>query len=149
MNEQIKELFPVINLEGSVSPNAFFLVCDEESHVDDHDGKRTIELSICKINEPRSIAKSEEQAYADIESLFEYLTSDKSVWNSEDPHSLEQAKGKIAANTRRGVGNTVYGSYVFYHGKESADRIATVMKNDNGYFVFVNPKAQDYIERLV
>lgn len=46
------------------------------------------------------------------------------------------------------MGNVEYGKYVFYHGNITVDRLASVIKNDIGYFVFVNPKAENYIERF-
>ena len=105
-------------------------------------------LNVLSITEPWSISNTEEQAYADLEDLFEALTIEKDCWNLEEPFSLERAKNKIAMGSRRGIGNVEFGNYVFYHGTETYDRIATVMKNDIGYFVFVNPKAEHYIERF-
>lgn len=140
----LKELFPVVTVEGTERPIAFFLVYNAEEGVDN--GWR---LNVLRNREPWSIPNTEEQAYADLEDLFEDLTSEKDLWNREVPYSLERAKNKIAAGTRRGAGNVEYGNYVFYHGNESADRLATVMKNDIGYFVFVNPKAENYIERFI
>lgn len=73
----------------------------------------------------------------------------KEPWKRDEPYSSERASNKIAASSRRGVGNVEYGDYLFYHGKETVDRIATIMKNDTDYFIFVNPKAENYIERFV
>jgi len=140
----LKELFPVIAVEGTERPIAFFLVYNTEEGV--HNGWR---LNVFRNREPWSIPNTEEEAYADLEDLFEELTSVKDLWNREVPYSLERAKNKIAAGTRRGAGNTEYGNYLFYHGNESVDRLATVMKNDIEYFVFVNPKAEHYIERFI
>lgn len=141
---QLKELFPVVTVEGTERPIAFFLVYNSEEGVDN--GWR---LNVLRNKEPWSIPNTEEEAYADLENLFEDLTSEKGLWNFEVPYSLERAKNKIAAGTRRGIGNTVYGKYLFYHGIKSVDRLATVMKNDIGYFVFVNPMAENYIERFM
>lgn len=140
----LKELFPVITVQGTERPISFFLVYNTEEGVDN--GWR---LNVLSNKEPWSIPNTEEQAYADLEELFEDLTSEKDLWNREIPYSLERAKNKIAAGTRRGIGNIEYGNYVFYHGIESVDRLATIMKNDIGYFVFVNPKAEHYIERFM
>lgn len=139
----LKELFPVVTVEGTERPIAFFLVYNPEQGVDN--GWR---LNVLGNREPWSIPNTEEEAYADLEDLFEDLTSEKDLWNREVPYSLERAKDKIAAGTRRGAGNVEYGNYVFYHGNESVDRLATVMKNDIGYFIFVNPNAENYIERF-
>lgn len=139
----LKELFPVVTVEGTERPIAFFLVYNPEPGVDNGWG-----FSILKNREPWSIPNTEEQAYADLEDLFEALTSEKDCWNLEEPFSLERAKNKIAMGSRRGIGNVEFSNYVFYHGRETYDRIATVMKNDIGYFVFVNPKAEHYIERF-
>ena len=141
---QLKELFPVVTVEGTERPIAFFLVYNPEK-----DAENGWRLDVIRNREPWSIPNTEEEAYADLDDLFEDLTSEKDLWNREVPYSLERAKNKIAAGTRRGAGNTEYGKYVFYHGSESVDRLATVMKNDIGYFVFVNPKAEHYIERFM
>ena len=144
MNEQIKELFPVVVVEGVERPISFFIVYNPLK-----DEENSWRLDIVRNKEPWSIPNTEEQAYADLEELFNDLTAHKTVWNREEPYSLNRAKNRIAANSRRGAGNVEYGNYVFYHGDQTQDRIATVMKNDIGYFVFVNPKAENYIEKIL
>lgn len=144
---KLKELFPVITVKGSERPIAFFLLVDnqkeKEKNVDN--GWR---IDIVRNREPRSIPNTEEQAYADLEDLFEDLTNEKTPWNHEDPLSVIAAKNEISKNSLRSMGNVEYGKYVFYHGNITMDRLASVIKNDIGYFVFVNPKAENYIERF-
>ena len=140
----LKEFFPIITVEGTETPIAFFIICNTEESVDNG-----LCLSVLRNREPWSISGTEEQAYADLEDLFEDLTRDKDLFNREVQYSLERAKNKIAAGTRRGMGNAECDKYLFYHGNESVDRLATVMKNDINYFVFVNPRAVHYIERFI
>ena len=139
----LKELFPVEVVEGTERPTAYFLVYQRVV-----EGENRRRFCIVKNKEPWSIPNTEDEVHADLEELFGDLTAHKTAWNRAEPYSLERAKSKIAASSRRGVGNVEFKNYLFYHGTEKVDRIATVIKNDVGYFIFANPKAENYIEKF-
>lgn len=143
MSEQLgklKELFPIEVFENN-TPRAFFI------NVDKSEGD-SWEWSLYKNDYPVGVYDSEIDAYLDIESLLGSLTLHKDAWIRSEPYSHERAANKIAASSRRGIGNTDYKNYLFYHGITPFDRIVSIGKNDSNYFVFLNPKAETMIEKF-
>lgn len=100
------------------------------------------------------ITTTEQQAYAAIEEMFDQIVKDKLVWDRNLPHAVSRAGNRIAANSRRGVGNIEFFDYVFFHSTSAnkqvadVDRIATVVKHGEVYYVFKNPNAFLYIEKM-
>lgn len=140
----LKELFPVIEIEGNDTPISFFFLVynDEKSE------KGNLRLCFVSNKQPKAVVQTEEQVYIELKNLFKELTLTKPAWRKTEPYSLQRANNRIASTSLRGAGNTVFGDYTFYHGKGEHDKIANIIKTDTGYFLFVNPKADNYIEKF-
>lgn len=145
--DNLRELFPVIELEEGKTPKGFFMTSSEfgSDNLVDNFPKA---FEIKKYNDPLYTSPNEDDIYDSLEFCFGDVTLEKTPY--EGKYSVERAGNKIAAATRRGTGKTIYKDYIFYHGMNTIDQIAQIFKDHEGtYSLFVHPKFSDYVERIV
>ena len=145
--ENLKELFPVVELQEGQIAKGFFMVSSEFG-TDSLTDSFPKAFEIKKYSDPLYTSPSEDDIYDSLEFCFGDATLEKTPY--EGKYSVERAGNRIAANTRRGTGKTIYKDYIFYHGPSAFDKIAQIFKDHEGtYSLFVHPKFSNYVERIV
>ena len=122
--DNLQELFPAIELEEGKTPKGFFMLSKY------NDNANFQAFSIEKFNDPLYTSPNEDEIYNSLEFCFSDSTLEKTPY--EGKYATERAGNRIAANTRRGVGRTIYKDFIFYHGPNIVDKIAQIFKDHEG-----------------
>lgn len=132
----LQDHFPVLGTRNPENdPSGYFMVADKGNPTKN-------EFWIRQVEYPHYVSADLDAVYAELATTMKELTRNKQA------QSIEHAKSLVQKNAGRGKANVEYENFVFYHGISSVDSMASVLQKGEQYYLFLNPRAADYIERV-